>query len=79
MVGEVRRVTIARGDKTRVDTGGIAAPDLGEHVGDGLTGLNINVLFDERSANENLTAGIEGIPHLLLNDDGDTGLALQDI
>lgn len=79
VIGEVGGVTIARGDKARVDTGGIAAPDLGEHVGDGLAGLNIDVLFNERLAYENVTAGIEKIPHLLLNNYGNTGLALQDV
>lgn len=79
VIGKVGGVTIARGDKARVDTGSIAAPNLGEHVGNGLAGLNIDVLINERLANENVTAGIEKTSHLLLNNHGDTGLALQDV
>lgn len=43
-VAEVGRVSVTAGDNTRVNTGGVACPDLDDSVGDWVTGCHIDDL-----------------------------------
>lgn len=43
-VAEVGRVSVTAGDNTRVDTGGVACPDLDHSVGDWVTGGHVDDL-----------------------------------
>ena len=80
VVTDISGVSVALGDQAGVDTCGVAAPDLGKHVGDGLAGFDIDELFQRLLVNVPVWMDLWGCStYLLLNDDGNTLLTLQNI
>lgn len=80
VVTDISSVSVTLGDQAGVDTCGVAAPDLGKHVGDGLAGFDIDELFQRLLVNVPVWMDLWGCPtYLLLDDDGDTLLTLQNI